>query len=96
MAKVVITRAAGEELARLVRTHGLPADTKERFLSSVRDLSEFPELGSSLVGRWRGYRFVLGPWRWMLIVYRYEADTDVVVIATIQDARSRRSPTTEP
>lgn len=96
MAKIVITWAARRELAWLIRTHGLPADTKERFVRAVGNLHEFPELGSSLAGRWRGYRFVLGPWRWMIIVYSYDANAEVVVIATIQDSRSQRSPTAEP
>jgi hypothetical protein len=34
--------------------------------------------------------FVLGPWRWMIVVYVYfEADQRVVVV-TIQDGRSSR------
>jgi len=31
---------------------------------------------------------VLGPWRWMLIVYELFEDEDRVVIVSIQDARS--------
>lgn len=42
-------------------------------------------LGAPLDGRWRGYRFILGPWRWMLIVYTHDPATDVVAIATVQD-----------
>jgi hypothetical protein len=33
-------------------------------------------------------RFILGPWRWMLIIYRYEEASNVVFVLTIQDARS--------
>lgn len=33
-------------------------------------------------------RFVLRPWRWMLIVHEYDAHADRVVVPTIQDSRS--------
>ena len=33
---------------------------------------------------------MLGPWRWMLVVYVYFDDDDRVVIVTVQDARSSR------
>jgi len=36
---------------------------------------------------------VLGPWRWMLIVYAYLEVEDRVVVVTIQDARSSASAT---
>lgn len=45
-------------------------------------------LGAPLDGRWRGYRFILGPWRWMLIVYMHDPETDIVAIATVQDGRT--------
>ena len=95
MAKMVIARAARTELEWFIRTHSLPADTKERFGRAIDHLREFPGLGPSLVGRWSGYRSLLGPWRWMLVVYHYDTDADVVVIVTVQDARSRRSPTSD-
>jgi hypothetical protein len=34
------------------------------------------------------YRFVLGPWRWMIIVYVFDEAADRVAIVTIQDART--------
>ena len=37
---------------------------------------------------WEGFRFILGPWRWMVIVYDYYEDEDVAVVATVQDGRS--------
>jgi hypothetical protein len=33
-------------------------------------------------------RFLLGPWRWMLLVYEYRPDDDRVIVVTNQDARS--------
>ena len=56
----------------------------------MRPLGRFPRLGPELGGRWSGFRFVLGPWRWMLVVYVYFDDDDRVVIVTVQDARSSR------
>lgn len=92
MAQVVVASTALALLESLVRTHSLPVDTKER---SLRALQEFPELGPSLQGRWAGYRFVLGPSRWMLVVYRYDAAHGRVAVVTVQDARSSGSPTVE-
>lgn len=87
--------AAVADLERLIVTHSLPADTRGRVRSSLEPLADFPLLGPELGGRWAGLRFVLGPWRWMLIVYQYDAEEDRVVVLTIQDARSSRAPTVE-
>ena len=57
----------------------------------MRALGRFPRLGPELGGRWSGFRFVLGPWRWMLVVYVYFEEEDRVVIVTVQDARSSRA-----
>jgi hypothetical protein len=38
------------------------------------------------------WRFLLSPWRWMLLAYRYDADNDRIVVITIQDARSATAP----
>lgn len=88
MASVEVSRAAREDLEELIRTHSLPADTTERLKRSLRPLRRFPNLGAQLLGRWSRYRFVLGPWRWMIVVYPYLEDDDRVVIVTIQDGRS--------
>jgi hypothetical protein len=45
-------------------------------------------LGPQLEGRWSEFRFVLGPWRWMVVVYAYLEDEDRIVVVTIQDGRS--------
>jgi hypothetical protein len=36
---------------------------------------------------------VLGPWRWMLLVYEHIESEDRVVVLTIQDARSSSAAT---
>lgn len=92
MARVELSEIAVEDLERLMRTHSLPADTKERLARSLRHLERFPLLGPELEGRWTGLRFVLGPWRWMLVVYAYLEADDRVVILTIQDGRSSAAP----
>ncbi len=88
MAHVVITPTAAADLARMIRTHSLPVDTTTRFKRSVAALSRFPLLGAPLHGRWSDYRFVLGPWRWMIVVYVFEESADRVAIVTVQDART--------
>jgi plasmid stabilization system protein ParE len=91
MASIELSHAAVEDLERLIRTHSLPADTKQRVKRSLRSLETFPLIGAPLHGRWEGFRFLLGPWRWMLIVYEYFEDEKRVVVATIQDGRSARA-----
>ncbi len=66
----------------------LPADTRGRVRRSLRPLTEFPRLGPELTGRWQGTRLLLGPWRWMVLVYEYIEAQDRVVVLTVQDARS--------
>lgn len=90
MARVELSAAAVEDLDRLIRSHSLPADTKERLKRSLRPLEQFPQLGPALEGRWTGFRFILGPWRWMVVVYVHLEPEDRVVIVTIQDGRSSR------
>jgi len=88
VATVVVTPTAVDNLDTLVRTLSLPRNTRERVKSSLRPLSRFPRLGAPLEGRWAEFRFILGPWRWMLIVYAYDEAADTVYVVTIQDARS--------
>ena len=94
MARIVVAPAAADDLARMIATHSLPADTPARARRSIEPLGQFPLLGAPLAGRWRDYRFILGPWRWMLIVYAYDPGTDIVAILTIQDGRTSAAPTT--
>lgn len=93
MARVELTHAAVEDLNRLIAVLSLPSDTPDRVRRSLVPLVEFPRLGSELPGRWQGARFVLGPWRWMLLVYEHLEDQDRIVVLTIQDARSSSAAT---
>lgn len=92
MARVVVTRSAAGDLSDLVRTHRLPADTTRRVARSLQPLTEFPELGAGLGGTLAPRRFILGPWRWMVVVYRYDPGRDLVAVLAIVDARSSSSP----
>ena len=93
MASVELAAAAVEDLDRLIRTHSLPPDTQTRVARSLRTLERFPLMGPELAGRWEGLRFLLGPWRWMLLVYVFIEAEDRVVVVTIQDARSSTAAT---
>lgn len=93
MASVELTRAAVEDLDRLIAVLTLPADTRDRVRASLASLADFPRIGVELTGRWEGTRFVLGPWRWMLVYYEYVETEDRVVILTIRDVSSSTAAT---
>lgn len=91
MAYVVITATARTDLDRLIRTHTLPPSTLERVRAAIQPLKAYPRLGRALSGRWAGFRVVLGPWPWMLLVYVYDESIDRVTLVTVQDSRSARA-----
>jgi hypothetical protein len=93
VAQVSLSALAVENLDRLILTHSLPLDTRARVQRSLRVLELFPRLGRELEGAWRPFRFIIGPWRWLLIVYVYDESEDMVLVATIQDARSSAAAT---
>jgi plasmid stabilization system protein ParE len=90
VAAVELSQTAVEDLERLIRTHSLPADTRERVRRSIASLEQFPAMGAELGGLWSEFRFLLGPWRWMILVYAVLADGERVVVVTVQDGRSSR------
>ena len=94
MARVELARAAVEDIERLIVMLSLPPDTRDRVARSLRALKRFPRLGVALAGRWDGLRCLVGPWRWMLLVYEYREEDDRVVVVTVQDARSSAAITT--
>lgn len=88
MARVVIAPSARDDLERLIGTHSLPLDTTARVKRSLVRLERFPHLGRAIEhGRWTGYRFILGPWRWLIILYKYDEERDVVMVALFEDGR---------
>jgi hypothetical protein len=91
VAKVLVAPAAAEDLRLLIARLHLPGDTRARVRDRLSQLARFPESGDELTGRWQGFRYILGPWRWLLIVFAYDQDADQVNVATIQDARTAES-----
>jgi hypothetical protein len=91
--RVELAPAAVEDLADLIDSHKLPGDTWPRVVKSLRPLELFLLSGRALEAPWSGYRFVIGPWRWMLLVYEYIESQDRVVVVTVQDGRTSTSPT---
>jgi hypothetical protein len=86
--RVELAAAAVADLDALIITHSLPADTRARVARSLRPLERFPLMGPALSGRWEDFRFLLGPWRWLVLVYVFIEPEDRVVVVTIQDGRS--------
>jgi len=95
VATVVLAEPAVANLDDLIVTHSLPASTRARVRASLEPLASFPLIGSKLGGRWLGFRFILGPWAWMLVVYEYDETKDEVGVATIQDSRSASAATSQ-
>jgi plasmid stabilization system protein ParE len=88
LSEVRLSSDAVKDLERMIITHSLPPDTRERVRRLLRQLEQFPRIGRQLEGRWKPLRFILGPWRWMLILYSYEESDDLVLVVAFQDARS--------
>jgi plasmid stabilization system protein ParE len=93
MAQVIITPRARRDVDEAISVFNLPDDTWTRIARSLRVLETFPLAGPELAGRWAPARFVLGPWPWMIMVYRYEESTDSVYVAAMHDGRSAMSAT---
>ena len=93
MAQVQVARGAQEDLDRLIRGLLLPADTRQRVARALRPLATLPRLGPEFQGRWAGFRFLLGPWRWLIMVYVVIDGDERVVVVSFQDAGTAHSPT---
>jgi plasmid stabilization system protein ParE len=92
MARVLVAPTAWDGLASLIRMHSLPADTPDRVKRSLQPLARFPQLGREIEGgRWGGFRFILGPWPWLIILYRYDPAADHVMVVLIEDGRAASS-----
>ena len=77
----------------MIVTHSLPTNTRQRVKRSLRSLEVAPRIGPELGGSWAGFRFILGPWRWMVLVHLVIDDEDRAVVVTVQDARSSSAAT---
>ena len=91
MANVVLSAVAIADLDELIASRSLPDDARSRIRQRLSQLERFPESGARLEGRWAPARALTGPWPWMLHVYDYEPDADLVIVLTVQDARSASS-----
>jgi hypothetical protein len=92
---VIVAPAAAEDLRLLIVGLHLPRNSRSRVRERLSQLARFPESGEELTGRWQGFRYILGPWRWMLVVYTYDPAADRVSIVTIQDSRTAASAKSE-
>jgi hypothetical protein len=89
VARVLVAPQARDDLERLIRTHSLPPDTRDRVKRSLKPFERFPLLGRAIEhGRWSEYRFILGPWRWLIVLYKYDPENDTVMVASFEDGRS--------
>lgn len=93
MARVVVTEAAARSLAELIDSHSLPADTVARIRRSLAPLKRFPHFGPVLDMATPELRYMLGPWRWLIIVYTYRERDNLVAVLAFEDGRSAQSAT---
>ena len=87
MALIRVVPAASAHLDEMIEVLTLPDDTRDRVRNSLGPIATFPHSGQALPDDARGRRYIGGPWPWMLIVYRYDADRDTVVVLAIEDRR---------
>jgi plasmid stabilization system protein ParE len=95
MASVELSATALQDLDGLIETRSLPSNARERVRQRLEVLEAFPRVGRRLEGRWRRYRVLIGPWRWMLFVYLVLDEEDRVLVVTVQDARAGDAATHE-
>lgn len=79
-------------LERLVLTHSLPPDTRDRIEASAQPLRRFPLIGPEIRAVADGsLRFLIGPWPWLVIVYLYIETDERAVIVSVEDGRAATS-----
>lgn len=83
---------ARRDVDAAIATLELPADCWSRIARALRVLETFPLAGPRLEGQLASNRYVIGPWPWMILVYRYEEKLDQVIVLAMADARSSVSP----
>src|SRR4051812_47558530 len=96
MTRLVVTPTTRSNLTQLIATHSLPSDTRRRVAPALEPLRRHLRIGPVLPSGTVELRFVLGPWPWMIIVYRLDEPADTVVVLAIQDARSATSIVSRP
>jgi plasmid stabilization system protein ParE len=91
--RVIVTPQARRDVDEAVTILNLPGGTWTRIARSLRVLETFPLAGAELTGRWASSRFLLGPWSWMILLYRHDEASDQVHVVAVHDARSVASVT---
>lgn len=90
MAHVEVAPSASHALDLMIGELDLPSDTRERVKQRLIQLRTFPESApAKREGRWAGYRALMGPWPWMILVYRFTEADDLVRVVAIIDSRRR-------
>lgn len=95
MTRLLVTETAAADLEYLINTHSLPDSTRSRLNAVIRPLTSFPRMGVRLQGRLGESRFLVGPWPWMITLYRYDEASDTVLILAIEDGRTSTASTFE-
>jgi hypothetical protein len=93
VAQVVVAPRARRDIDEAISALNLPGDAWVRIGRLLRVLETFPFAGPELAGRWAPTRFVIGPWSWMILLYRYEKSSDLVHVVAMHDGRSAASAT---
>jgi plasmid stabilization system protein ParE len=88
VAQVVVTPQAQRDVDKAISALNLPDDAWARIGRPLRVLETFPLAGPELAGRWAPVRFVIGPWSWMILLYRYEESSDRVYVVAMHDGRA--------
>jgi plasmid stabilization system protein ParE len=93
LAELIVTPRAEQDVEETIANLNLPDDTWARIGRSLRLLENFPRAGRALEGDWSAARFLLGPWPWMILLYRYDERSERVFLVAAHDARSATSAT---
>lgn len=90
MARVEVAPSARDSLNRMIADLHLPSGTRDLVRERLRQLQTFPESAPARdEGRWAGYRALVGPSSWLIIVYRFIEPEDIVQVVAMIDARQR-------
>jgi plasmid stabilization system protein ParE len=95
LAELIVTPRAERDIEEAIADLGLPDDTWARIGRALRLLEDFPLAGRALEAQWSATRFLLGPWPWMILLYRYDEDSNRVFLVAVHDARSATSATAD-
>jgi hypothetical protein len=95
VAQVFVTPRAQRDWTRRSRLSTCRTTPGVGVARSLRTLETLPLAGAELTGGWAPVRFVLGPWSWTILLYRYEELSDQVYVVAMHGGRSATSATTQ-